>query len=186
MYWSRLLLSAAGVLGLAKCSLAATVDSKILILARDAYSASTASSGLEGYGIPFQTVLVPKEGITLPSLSSSGTAGNYGGIIVLGAVSYDYDGSWRSALTDAQWTTIHTYQTNFKVRLTRIDEFPGPAFGKYIICLGCVVTPRPVDGWLTRSVTGARALNGGCCGSGVEQLVAFTNISAFPTANVKT
>lgn len=137
MYWSRLLLSAAGVLGLAKCSLAATVDSKILILARDAYSASTASSGLEGYGIPFQTVLVPKAGITLPSLSSSGTAGNYGGIIVLGAVSYDYDGAWRSALTDAQWTTIHTYQTNFKVRLTRIDEFPGPAFGKYLPWLRC-------------------------------------------------
>lgn len=126
----QLWLSAVGVLGLTKCAVGATVDTTVLIFARDDYSASTASSGLEGYGIPYQTVIVPRDGITLPSLTSSATEGRYGGIIVMGAVSYDYDGSWRSALTDAQWSTIHEYQTDFHVRLARIDEFPGPAFGK--------------------------------------------------------
>lgn len=137
MRWSRLLLSVASVLGLTKYSEAvpATVDSTILILARDAYSASTASSGLEGYGIPYKTVIVPKEGTTLPSLTSSSTEGLYGGIIVVSAVSYDYNGNWQSALTAAQWTTIHNYQINFHVRLARIDEYPGPAFGKLFALL---------------------------------------------------
>jgi len=144
----------------------ATVDSKILIFARDEYAASTASSGLDGYGIPFETVIVPKEGITLPALSSNSsttTTGRYGGIIVMGAVSYEYDGgAWRSALTQEQWDKIHEYQTNFHVRLVRIDEYPGPAFG-------------------AASVNG-----GGCCDSGVEQLISFTNTDDFPTANLKT
>ncbi|KAG9251734.1 uncharacterized protein F5Z01DRAFT_264410 [Emericellopsis atlantica] len=139
----------------------ATVDSKVLIFARDSYSASTASSGLEGYGIPFETVLVPKEGITLPALSSSSTEGRYGSIIVMGAVSYDYDGSWNSALTTAQWDQIYQYQTDFHVRLVRTDEYPGPGFGASI------------------------ASGGGCCASGVEQLISFTNTTSFPTANLK-
>lgn len=109
----------------------AIVDSKILIFARDECSTSTATSGLNGYGIPFETVLVPKEGIDLPALSSSNSTGRYGGIIVMGAVSYDYDGSWRSALTDQQWDSIHKCQTDFHVRLVRTDEYPGPSFGKH-------------------------------------------------------
>jgi hypothetical protein len=163
MIWSRLLFTAVGILGLSQGSAAvpSSVESTILILARDAYSASTASDGLNGYGIPYKTVLVPKEGITLPQLSSSSTEGLYGGIIVMGAVSYDYSGSWQSALTAAQWTAIHDYQTNYKVRMTRIDEYPGPDFG-------------------------AEALNGGCCGAGADQLVSFTNTTGFETANVKT
>lgn len=107
----------------------ATVDSTILIFARDSYSASTVSSGLEGYGIPYEVVLVPQAGITLPALTSSSTAGNYGGIVVVGAVSYDYSGSWASAITAAQWTSIYTYQTTFHVRLVRLDEYPGADFG---------------------------------------------------------
>lgn len=109
----------------------ATVDSKILILARDEYSASTASSGLEGYGIPFEAILVPREGIVLPALTSSNTTGLYGGIIVLSDVSYDYEGTWSSAVTQQQWDTIYEYQTDFHVRLVRTDEYPGPSFGEF-------------------------------------------------------
>lgn len=130
------LLAWGGILGLASFSYAvpgATVDTTVLIFARDEYSASTASSGLEGYGIPFQTVLVPKAGIDLPALTSSETQGRYGGIIVMGAVSYDYDGSWESAITADQWDTIHEYQKDFHVRMVRTDEFPGPSFGKLLL-----------------------------------------------------
>jgi hypothetical protein len=111
----------------------ATVESTILILARDAYTASTASSGLQGYGIPFETVLVPQSGITLPSLTTSSTAGKYAGIIVMGSVSYDYGGSWRSAITDAQWDTIHDYQSEFHVRMVRTDDAPGPSSGENLV-----------------------------------------------------
>ena len=134
LLWSRVLgLSVTGVLAVCQRAVGATVDSTILILARDAYSASSASLGFEGYGIPYETVIVPKEGVTLPSLTAAEDQGRYGGIVVMGAVSYDYGGAWRSALTDAQWTSIHQYQTNFSVRMTRIDEFPGPAYGECLL-----------------------------------------------------
>lgn len=111
---------------------AASVDSTILILARDSASASSASSGLDGYGIPFENLIVPQEGIDLPTLNSSTANGNYGGIIVMGAVSYDYDGVWKSAVTEDQWDAIHAYQDTFHVRMVRIDEYPGPVFGEFI------------------------------------------------------
>lgn len=107
----------------------ATVDSTILVLARDAASAAVGSSGFEAYGIPFETLLVPQAGVALPALTSGDKNGRYAGILVMGAVSYDYSGTWKSALTDAQWNDIYAYQGNYSVRLVRIDEFPGPAFG---------------------------------------------------------
>ncbi|RKK92466.1 hypothetical protein BFJ68_g15877 [Fusarium oxysporum] len=139
---------------------AATLDSTVLIIAPDEYSASTASLGLQGYGIPFENLLVPQAGIDLPSMNSSASHGNYGGIIVIGSVSYNYDGNWHSALTNAQWTTLYEYQANFHVRMVRINEYPGPRFG-------------------------ASAIAGGCCDNGVEQLVSITDTSDFVTANVK-
>lgn len=73
-----------------------------------------------------------------------------------------YTDGWRSAVTDAQWNTIWGYQSDFRVRMVRINEFPGPAFGA------------------------ALAGTDGCCNTGVEQLISFTNTTGFPTANLKT
>jgi hypothetical protein len=139
-----------------------TVANTILIFARALPSSYSATSGLNGYGIPYQLQLVPQAGITLPTLNSSTTQGNYGGIIVLAEVSYDYGGnSWASALTAAQFATLYQYQSDFGVRMVRIDVYPGPAFD---------VVP---------TIAGA-----GCCGAGVEQLLSFTNTSGFPSANL--
>ncbi|KAJ9624033.1 hypothetical protein H2203_005480 [Taxawa tesnikishii (nom. ined.)] len=140
-----------------------TVGNTILVFARDTASAGSATSGLQGYGIPYQTVIVPQEGITLPTLNSSTTAGNYGGFIVLSEVSYDYNGSWESAISTAQWQQLYNYQTDFKVRMVRLDVYPGPDFG------------------VTTAIAGA-----GCCDSGVEQYVSISNATGFPTANIKT
>ncbi|KAF7552884.1 hypothetical protein G7Z17_g4063 [Cylindrodendrum hubeiense] len=118
------------------------------------------ASGLLGYGIPFTNFIVPSTGAVLPVLNSTTTAGNYGGIIVLDAVSYDYSGAWASALTDAQWTEIHAYQANFHVRMVRINEYPGVNYGTLPVA-------------------------GGCCDTGVTQNVYFSDVSDFPTANVK-
>ncbi|KAH7114757.1 hypothetical protein B0J13DRAFT_488082 [Dactylonectria estremocensis] len=153
--------AALGLLGASDAQAStATLDSTILIIAPDDYSASTASLGLQGYGIPFENLLVSQAGTDLPVMNSSASHGNYGGIIVIGSVSYDYAGSWHSALTDAQWTALYAYQADFNVRMVRINEYPGPSFG-------------------------ASAISGGCCGSGVEQLVSITDTSSFATANVK-
>lgn len=107
------------------------VDNLILVFAGDQYVLDTATSGLEGYGIPYEGVIVPKEGITLPSLNSSETEGNYGGFIVMNALSYEYEGgNWRSALTDEQWDTIYAYQSDFNVRLVRVGDTPGISTGR--------------------------------------------------------
>jgi hypothetical protein len=131
------------------------------VFARDATSAYSATSGLNAYGIPYELRLVPSTGITLPALNSSATAGNYGGIITLSEVSYQYTDSWHSALTTSQWQQIYDYQTSFGVRLVRLDVYPDSDFG--------VTTTVPSTG---------------CCDT-AEQLLSFTNTTAFPTAGLK-
>ncbi|KAK4460743.1 hypothetical protein QBC42DRAFT_180254 [Cladorrhinum samala] len=141
---------------------ALSVSNTILVFARDAASAASATSGLQGYGIPYQTVIVPQAGITLPALNSSASVGNYGGIIVLSEVAYDYSGSWNSAISAAQWDVIYKYQTDFGVRMVRLDVFPSTDLG------------------VTTAIAGA-----GCCNTGVEQLISISDQSKFPTANLK-
>ncbi|KAJ5592776.1 hypothetical protein N7537_009680 [Penicillium hordei] len=139
----------------------AAVAADILVIARDAASAGVASSGLNGYGIPFTTLIVPSAGVTLPDLN--GTAGgNFGGIVVASEVSYEYGGTlgFQSALTTDQWNQLYAYQLEYGVRMVQYDVYPGPKFGTSAI--------------------------GGCCNNGVEQLVSFTDISDFPTSGLKT
>ncbi|KAK7215676.1 hypothetical protein V2G26_003679 [Clonostachys chloroleuca] len=141
----------------------ATVDSTILILAKDETTAKLGSDGLLAYGIPFQHHIVPQAGIDLPVLNDTLTHGRFGGIIVMSAVSYDYGTGigWRSAITDAQWASVYAYQSTFNVRLVRIDEYPGPS-------------------------TGTTPAAGGCCDSTVDQKVYFTDTSSFPSAGLVT
>lgn len=89
-----------------------------MVLARDSVSAYSAYSGLNAYAIPYEVVVVPQDGIDLPVLNSTATAGNYGAIVVLSEVSYDYGGDldFQSALNASQWTTLYQYQVNFGVR----------------------------------------------------------------------
>lgn len=136
-----------------------TAASTVLILARDAPSSYSAFSGLNGYGIPYQVILVPKDGAELPVLNNSVTAGNYGAIVILSEVSYQYANSFESALTQDQWAQLYQYQVNFAVRMVRLDVFPSPE-------------------------TGTTAL-GSCCDTGVEQLISISNSTAFPTAGLK-
>lgn len=137
----------------------ATVSTTILVIARDATSAENgAGAGLRGYGIPTEVLTVPQEGITsLPLLNSSSTQGNYGGIVVVSEVGYNYDTSYYSALTRKQWNDLYAYQTSFGIRMVRLDVFPTSDFG-------------------VSTLTGN--LN--------DEPVVFTNISAFSTANLKT
>lgn len=136
------------------------VSSTVLIFARDAGAATVATSPLNGYGIPHQVVVVPQAGVALPTLNSSSTDGNYGLIVVVSSVAYDYGAEgWRSAITAAQWTQLRDYQKAFGVRMIQLDVYPGPDYG-------------------------ATAL-GGCCGSG-DQLVKVTDNTEFPSAGLKT
>jgi len=136
-----------------------TVSSTVLIFARDTTSAKNgAALGLCGYGIPYEITLVPQTGITdLPLLNSSGTHGNYGGIVIVSEVAYNYDNQYRSALTEKQWNELYAYQSNFGTRMVRIDVYPTTDFG--VSSVGSNLNDEPVS---------------------------FTNTTAFATANLKT
>jgi len=93
------------VLGLVgAATIAETVNSTALVIARDTVSAYSAYSGLNDHGIPYSLLIVPQAGAPLPVLNDSATAGNYGLIVVLSEVSYDYGGTigFQSALTTDQ------------------------------------------------------------------------------------
>ncbi|OCK84856.1 hypothetical protein K432DRAFT_319527 [Lepidopterella palustris CBS 459.81] len=134
-----------------------TVANTVLVIARDSASAFSGYSGLQGYGIPFQVLTVPSTGAALPQLNSSATVGNFGGIVVLSEVSYNYNGQYLSALTSDQWQQMYNYQLAFGVRMVRIDVFPTADFGV-------------VD------------ING----NGNDEPVSITNATGFGTANIKT
>lgn len=95
-----------------------SISSTVLIFARDSVSAYSAYSGLNAYAIPYEVVVVPQDGIDLPVLNSTATTGNYGAIVVLSEVSYDYGGTegFQSALDASQWATLYQYQVSFGVR----------------------------------------------------------------------
>jgi len=132
----------------------------ILVIDRDATSAKNLAAGFNGYGIPYSTLVVPQAGTALPALNTSGV-GNYGGIVVHGQVSYDYGAAgFQSALTADQWNQLYAYQTAYGVRMVHIDVYPGPLFGTTALA--------------------------GCCNTGVEQLMSFSNTAAFPQAGLKT
>lgn len=95
------------------------------MIARDTTSAYSAKSGLNDYGIPFEVLVVPQGGVSLPPLSSATGVGNYGGFVVLSEVSYaDKNGDYSSALTGAQWSQLYSYQRTFGARMVRLDVVP--------------------------------------------------------------
>lgn len=127
------LFSAASALLALQAGIAAaanSVSNTILVFARDSASVTVATLGLQGYGIPYQAVIVPEAGVALPTLNSSATQGNYGGILVLSEVSYQYSTGFLSALTTAQWQQLYDYQIAFGVRMVRLDVFPSIDLGK--------------------------------------------------------
>jgi hypothetical protein len=144
---------------LASTSGSTSVQSTVLIFARDAASAYSAFSGLNGYGIPYRLVIVPQTGITLPVLNSSATVGNYGAIFILSEVSYNYGTlGFQSALNATQFAQLYAYQAAFGVRMVRLDSFPS-------------------------ADSGTTAL-GGCCGASQEQTISISNATGFLTAGL--
>lgn len=136
-----------------------TTKSTFLVIARDKASAYSAYSGLNDYGIPYELLLVPQGGATLPVLNASAAVGNYGGIVVLSEVSYGNNaGVFSSALSDDQWDALYAYQASFGARMVRLDVIPSSATGTTIL--------------------------GGCCADTQEQFVSVTNTSYFPTAGL--
>jgi len=138
-----------------------------LVIATDAAAGLEATAFLQGYGQPFTFLPFAQNGTALPALETNDTngnsIGNYGLIVIVGLVTYDYGGNtgWASAITTDQWNTLYAYQTKYNVRMIHLDGFPG-SFP------GATVAPGP----------------GGCC-STEDQYVYLLNTSFVPTAGLK-
>lgn len=157
------------------------IINRILILADSNATALTSEIPLDGYGIPWDTFVVPKEGIKLPVLNTTNENGktvcNYNGIAIHGRVSYDYgpttraDGTvqastWASAITQAQWDELNAYQTLCNIRVVHFNNYPdAQRYG---------VVPHP---------------NGGCCANSdhYQNATIIANVEAerFPQAGLK-
>jgi hypothetical protein len=89
--------------------------------------------------------------------------GNYGLIIVIGLVTYDYGNTtgWASAITTDQWNQLWAYQLKYGVRMIQLDAFPG-WFN------GTTVAPGP----------------SGCC-STEDQQAYLLDTTLVPTAGLK-
>lgn len=109
---------------------AVSVSGTILVLAQDEATSTAGTSGLRGYGIPYEVLIVPEDGADLPELTSGEEEGKYGGFVVLNEVGYNYDDGWRSAITEEQWEEIYEYQTSFGVRLVHLNVFPSSEYGR--------------------------------------------------------
>lgn len=133
-----------------------SVDSTALVIARDSVSAYTAYSSLNDHGIPYLLLIVPINGTALPSLNDTADTGNFGLIVVLSEVSYDYGGTlgYQSALTTDQWDEVFSYQLSFGVRMVRLDVYPSTDSGTVAL--------------------------GDCCDDGVEQLISSKLSDTWP------
>jgi hypothetical protein len=137
-----------------------------LILGGDVNETLYVVSTLQSYSSPYQTIIFPKTGGYLPTLeNTTSTTGNYGLIIILEDVSYDYGGTrgWDSALTTDQWDALYAYQTKYGVRMIQLNVSP----------------------YLLEGVAPANGSNGtafGCCTS-EEQYISLIN--DFPMAGLR-
>jgi hypothetical protein len=135
---------------------AVTVNSTILVIARDANASYSGTSVLQGYGIPYQVVDMSLSGGGFPQLNSTSDSGNFGGIVTVSAASYQGGDDWKSVLSENQWQELYRYQENFGVRMVRLNSWPAAEFG--VQANGNVVTS--------------------------DLPVAVTDTKSFPTANL--
>ena len=108
---------------------AVTVNSTLLVIARDANATVPATFVLQGYGIPYQTVDISLRGGGFPQLNSSADTGNFGGIVIVSAREYKGQDDWNTAMNERQWQALYQYQEQFGVRMVRLNAYPSKEFG---------------------------------------------------------
>ncbi|OAF98821.1 uncharacterized protein CC84DRAFT_1264795 [Paraphaeosphaeria sporulosa] len=136
---------------------AVTVNSTLLILARDKNATLPGTLVLQGYSIPYQVVDLSLSAAGIPQLNSTPDAGNFGGIVAVSARDYKNGDDWKTILNEKQWQEIYKYQEAFGVRLVRLNAWPSADFG--VQSSGGVIT--------------------------VDQPIAVTDTSSFTTANLR-
>ncbi|KAK6352394.1 hypothetical protein TWF730_009221 [Orbilia blumenaviensis] len=116
-------LTACGV-GAAAATAKISVNTKALILATDD-SGKAAIGTLNGYGIPYDSIVMGDSGYTLPSLTNSDGSCKYGVIVAFRQLyNSNSKGSWVSFIGSDQWQKIYDYQVACGVRLIHLGAVP--------------------------------------------------------------
>lgn len=139
-------------------SATATVDSTLLIFARDSNATLPGTAVLQGYGIPYLVVDLSIPAGGYPQLNATPQAGNFGGIVLVSARQYETGDDWKQAMSQRQWDELYKYQEGFGVRMVRLNAWPNAEFG--VKSSGGLIS--------------------------VDQPIAVTNTSGIPTANLVT
>ncbi|KAH8659221.1 hypothetical protein BGZ60DRAFT_492740 [Tricladium varicosporioides] len=130
--------------GLCQVHAAVTVNSTILVIARDSNATFSGTSVLQGYGIPFYVLDLSQKGAVLPTLNSSADSGNYGGIVTISNRDYSKADDGHNMLSDKQWQQLYTYQEAFAVRMVRLNSFPLKEFGTSSLSDSSVQVDQPI------------------------------------------
>ena len=107
------------------------VAMQVLVIAADGNEPSLPAiqQALGYHTAPYTTwIATQNPGALTPATLFSGCAGKFQGVILTsGALAYSPDGgtTWRSALSDAEWTALRSYEANFHIREISWYVYPG-------------------------------------------------------------
>ena len=106
-----------------------SVDMRVLLLAADGKETDYAAlrAFLEQLGIPYDVVLAAQTELTADRLWDGVSHGHYQGVILTtGNLTYfdEAAGEWRSALSDAEWSTLWEYEAQFGIRQVTSYTYP--------------------------------------------------------------
>ncbi|KAF4629487.1 hypothetical protein G7Y89_g8665 [Cudoniella acicularis] len=171
MSWKSLLTLQLALLlsSISQARAAVTVNSTILVIARESNATFSGTSLLQGYGIPFSVLDLSQKGATLPTLNTSANAGNYGGIVINSLRDYSKSDDGHNILSDIQWQQLYAYQAAFGVRMVRLNAFPSAEFGTQSLSDNSVQVDQPV------SITDVSAFSTANIVSGAQMSTAGTN-----------
>ncbi|HHO55524.1 MAG TPA: hypothetical protein ENK21_03980 [Trueperaceae bacterium] len=95
------------------------LEMKILIISAvdDDSDLNAAKSMLDEIGIPYDVLIAKDQNLTTTKLAKTNGDGNYYGIILAeGGLQYESNGTYPSALSNAEWSLLHQYERDYKVR----------------------------------------------------------------------
>jgi hypothetical protein len=110
------------------------IDLKLLVLSADGHEPTFAwwKQALRDSGVPYDTLVATQAAdITAATLRAGTDHGRYDAIVLAdGALAYSpAPGTWASALSADEWSTLADYEREFGVRELDAYAFPQPAYG---------------------------------------------------------
>ena len=132
-----------------------SLDMQVLVIASDGQEADLQAiqQALGYHAVPYSTwIATQNAGLLTSDRLATGCAGHYQGVVLTtGNLVYSPDGgaTWRSALTNAEWQALRSYEASFHVREISWFVNPGPDQGLNPPSARVDTSTTPIDALLT-------------------------------------